>query len=204
MIHTTYDELQALIDKGCAAMQYTLDHYEELAAREAVYTLYGPFENFLGAVSPCSLMKESKRKLSVKNRRKTYTIYEFDKDFRPIRIGGVIPNTIRTVYHLFELDGVTYGCDFFAESNKIADRRVVAYKLVDGKPVFYAHTDPYGLYCEFYEDPSEGSRLCTGYLYSIGWGDVIHKDDPHVSTHCREIPIWDFDFAKYFKKAEKG
>ena len=70
MIELTLEDLKQLLLDGRRARQYAQDHYEELAAREAVYTLYGPLAYNTGAAIPGSYTPKRARNLTLKTRRK--------------------------------------------------------------------------------------------------------------------------------------
>lgn len=209
MVETSYDQLHDLIAKGLAARQYAWEHYEELASREAVYTLYGPHSCFLGAVSPCTSTRKADRKLLKKTRRQSYNVYELDADFRVIRVHGIVKQQHDGVRHIFELNGVTYGCSFRKDCKKFHDQRTLAIKYQDGKPVYYASTTESYIICEFYEYPEEGKRLCTSFMYSKNCvnnylGLVPDFDaplgtpgSPVTKSYCEDVPP-DLDFSKYF------
>ena len=70
MIDLTLEDLKQLLLDGRRARQYAWDHYEELAAREAVYTLYGPYAHGTGAAIPWGYTPKRARNLTLKTRRK--------------------------------------------------------------------------------------------------------------------------------------
>lgn len=212
MIETSYDELHALIQRGIIARDYAWNHYDELAARESMYTLYGPHSVFMGAAAPCHLTPARERVLSTKNRRKKYMKYELDQYFRVVRVASIYPNdSIYCIYHVFELDGVIYGCPFEANKKRFADTRTEAYILSNGKAKYYAQTSENSIFCEFYEYPTDKSRICTGYLYSKNcqltsyklppnWDAPFGAPDSPVSMHCYEDTPWILDFSKYYSE----
>ena len=211
MIETSYEELHELIEKGKRAKAYAWEHYEELAAREAVHTLYGPSEVFMGAATPCHLIRANVRKLTHKTRRKQYLKYELDQDYRVIRVVSVYPTKNGDyIHHVFELDGVTYGCPFKVNEKRFADDRIEAIFISEGKPRYYAQTYESGIFCEFYEYPTEDSRLNTGYLYSKNcqttsyqmkpnWDAPFGAPDSPVSKHCYDSTPQYLDFSIYFR-----
>lgn len=211
MIETRYEELHELIEKGKRAKAYAWEHYEELAAREAVYTLYGPSSVYMGAASPSHLIQANVRKLTHKTRRNQYLKYELDQDYRVIRVISKNPHKYWDyIHHVFELDGVTYGCPFKVIEKRFADTCIEAIYISEGKPRYYAQTTENSIFCEFYEYPTEDSRRNTGYLYSKkcqttsyqmkpNWDAPFGAPDSPVSVHCYESTPWDLDFSKYFQ-----
>ena len=64
------EDLKQLLSDGRRAAQYAWDHYEELTAREAVYTLYGPYEYGIGAAIPGNTIPMRSRSLTLKTNTK--------------------------------------------------------------------------------------------------------------------------------------
>ena len=112
MIELTLDDLKQLLLDGRRARQYAQDHFEDHAAREATYTLYGPYASKTGAAIPGRFTPKSARNLTLKTRRKTYLIYELDNEYKLVRIKDVFRSINDNTYHCFELDGVQYSCPF--------------------------------------------------------------------------------------------
>jgi len=83
------EDLKQMLVAGRRARQYALDHYEELAAREAVYTLYGPYDYRIGAATPGPIVSKNSRKLAFKTKRKNYLVYELDSDYKLLRVKHV-------------------------------------------------------------------------------------------------------------------
>lgn len=187
MIHPTYEEMNQLINKAEIAKQYAWDHFDALASRKAVYTLYGARSDFLGAASPESLIKDSHRKLSKQTRRQTYTVYELDADYHVIRVTHVRKDgSVDCTYHVFELDGVFYARPFDGTEKKAyPTSSTEAIKTENGKPVYYSQSYPNRLFCEFYEYPTDDLRRCRQYVYL-----------PHCElTSCRQVPDWNAPYG---------
>lgn len=217
MIHISYDQMHELIDKGLAAQKYAWNNYEMLVARKSSYVLYGPHATFLGAASPCHVTRADARNVKTKTRRKKYTKYELDEFYNIIRITHVHQDgRIWGVNHLFEINGTTYSCCFAEDKKMFVDYRVEAFKLERGKALFYAQTGTNDVFCEFYEYPGNGKRLCTGYMYCRTCEKTLYRLDPNwdapygapdspVSVDCYEDTLLELDFSKYFmgEKEEK-
>ena len=107
------EDLKQMLVAGRRARQYALDHYEELAAREAVYTLHGPMDYAIGAAIPGHSVSKSSRKLTLKTRRKEYILYELDRDYKLLRAKHMyVCSQNNCTYHCFELEGIRYACPF--------------------------------------------------------------------------------------------
>ena len=214
MVEVSYAHLHELMDKGLTARNYACDHYEELATRAASETLYGPVTNFLGAASPSHLIPLRERKLSKKTKRDKYTKYEFGSDGSLIRITYVYSGEeVYCVYHVFMLDGVIYGCPFTNPDRHFVEDRIEAVQFYNGNPYCYYQTTKTKIFCEFYEYPPEGKRICTGYFYNKNCQTTVHGCQPNwdapigepespVVKHCYEDGMASFVFSKFFP-AEK-
>lgn len=211
MTHPTYEEMDRLIENAQIAKQYAWEHYEELAARVPAYILYGPSANFLGAASPCSLTKAPLRKLTKKTRREKYTIYELDADHQVIRVTHVRKDgTVDCTYQVFELGGVIYGRPFDGTDKRTYPSDMEAVKIENGRPVYFTHSNPDCLFCEFYEYPSEGLRRCRQYMYhphcelTSSYRQIPDRNAPYgapnspVSFYCVEDAPQMLDFSKWF------
>ena len=54
------DGLERLMSKGQEGVKYAWEHYDELAARQHLYELYGAIEQPLGACIPSNLVQEQR------------------------------------------------------------------------------------------------------------------------------------------------
>lgn len=210
MISVGYEQLHELMDKGLEAQAYAREHYEELLSRTVSKTLYGPITNFLGAASPCHLIPLRERKLSKRTNRSKYTKYEFGTDGNLIRITYVYPGEeVYCIYHIFMLDGVFYGCPFVHTSRHFTEDRIEAIRFHNGKLYCYSQTTKSNIFCEFYEYPPEGKRVCTGYSYNKNcqttahgyqpcWSAPIGAPESPVTMHCYEDNMASFDFTEFF------
>lgn len=166
MIDLTLEDLKQLLLDGRRARQYAWDHYEELAAREAVYTLYGPYAYGTGAAIPWGYTPKSARNLSLKTRRKKYLIYELDSEYKLLRVQPVFNSLNDNTYHCFELDGIQYACPFLPgkKENGFGEIEAVCYK--GGKPYYSAFLSQNVLFVDFFEYVSQGKVLMTEYGYN--------------------------------------
>lgn len=167
MIMMSYDDLDMIIQNGNTAYQYAWDHYEELAARPCVHTLYGPASREIGALSPSHITTSAmERRLQRKPRSGRYVIYELDGDFKVVRVKHMDKgNRLDCTYHVFELNGITYARSFFQDKKVLYKSEVVAIRYSDGKPDFFAITGSNRLTAEFYEYLTANSMLTTTYTY---------------------------------------
>ena len=212
MIDLTLEDLKQLMSDGRHAMEYAWNHYEELAAREAVYTLYGPYAYNTGAAIPWSGTPKRARNLTLKTRRKKYLIYELDGEYKLIRIKDVFNSVHESTYHCFELDGVQYACPFLANQRSMGFGNIMALRYKDGKPYYSASLSRSLLYIRFCEYVSEGKGLMTEYGYNPVSKYTLHGylTDPDAPIGAlnsaatrvcwEEEPVYT-DFSQWFKKS---
>lgn len=214
MIDLTLEDLKQLLLDGRRARQYAIDHYEELAAREAIYTLYGPYAYNTGAAVPWSYTPKRARNLTLKTRRKKYLIYELDSEYKLIRIRDVFNSVNDNTYHCFDLDGVQYSCPFLFNQKENSLGSVVAVTYKDGKPYNFAFLSENVLFVRFCEYVSQGKALMTEYGYNPVSEYTLHGyptdpdapigalNSPATRVCWEEEPIYT-DFSQFFKKAEE-
>ncbi len=192
MIELTLDDLKQLLLDGRRARQYAWEHYEELAAREATYTLYGPYAYETGAAIPGSYTPKRARNLTQKTRRKKYTTYELDHEYRPLRVTQVLDSEDTNTFHFFELDGIQYACPFWPNKKKEGCGHVVAVGYKDGKPYYYAFLSENVLFVRFCEYIAQGKALMTEYGYH-----PVSKYTVHGYPTDPEAPIGALNSAAY-------
>ena len=215
MIDLTLEDLKQLLLDGRRARQYAWDHYEELVAREAVYTLYGPYAYGTGAAIPWSYTPKPARNLTQKTRRKKYMIYELDSEYKLLRTRDVFNSVRDYMYECFELDGIQYAYPFVCDRKEIARDQVIALSCKDGKPYYYAFLSENVLFVRFCEYISQGKALMTEYAYNPVSKYTLHGylTDPEApigelnsaaNRVCwEEEPVYT-DFSQFFQKAEEG
>lgn len=207
------DDLNQILVAGRHAVQYAWNHYEELAAREAVYTLYGPYDYRIGAATPGLIVSKSSRKLAFKTKRKKYLIYELDSDYKLLRVKHVFSQRDDPVYHCFELEGLQYACPFAYNQKKIWRNEVIAIGYNDRKPYFYGDMTENSLLAEFYEYISEEKVYVTRYTYHpiskyTMSGYLMDPDaplgepnSPAQRSYREDKPMYT-DFSKFFKETD--
>lgn len=214
MIELTLEDLKQLLLDGRRARQYAWDHYEELASREAVYTLYGPYAYGTGAAIPWGFTPKRVRHLTLKTRRKKYNIYELDSDYKLLRATQVLDSVNINTYHCFELDGIQYSCPFLPCKKETGFGDVIALSCKDRKPYYSAFLGENWLYIDFLEYVSPGKVLMTEYGYHPGseysfYGYPTDLDAPIGEPNSAATRVcWEeeqvyTDFSQWFKKAEE-
>ena len=210
MIELTLEDLKKLLSDGRHARQYALDHYEELAVREAAYTLYGPYAYHTGAAVPWGYTPKRARNLTLKTRRKKYLIYELDSEYKLIRVRYVFNSVNDNTYHCFELDGVQYACPFLFNRKEKSLGEVVAVNYKNGKPYYSAFLAENVLFAHFFEFVSQEKVLITEYAYNPVSKYTMHGylTDPDapigalnaaIQRLCfEEEPVYT-DFSQYFR-----
>ena len=124
MIEISMSELELFMQKGRYAAQYAWEHYDELFARKAKFTLYEPVAYGVGAGMPGKFVPQSVRKLMKQTRRKNYLVYELDDKYQLLRTVLVQNNEkVLYTYQCFELDGTMYGCPFLEGEKKCLETR---------------------------------------------------------------------------------
>lgn len=215
MIDLTLEDLKQLLLDGRRARQYAWDHYEELAAREAAYTLYGPYAYNAGAMVPWGYTPKRARNLTLKTRRKKYLIYELDSEYKLIRVRDVFNCVNDNTYHCFELNGIQYACPFLFNRKDKSHGNVVAVSYKDGKPYYYAFLSENVLFVRFCEYVSQGKALMTEYGYNPVSEYTLHGyptdpdapigalNSPATRVCWEEEPVYT-DFSQWFKKSEES
>lgn len=166
MVQFSYIEMHKLIEKGCMAFEYAWEHYEELNLRPAVHRLYGPDASFVGALAAGHPVSPNLRTLRKSTRRKSYMIYEFDADFKILRIKHVKDyDKIDCTIHMFEWDGVFYGRMFRGDEKGYYSNYFFAVNNKDDRPAYFAHGSRNVLCVYFYEYPCDDRVNTTCYLY---------------------------------------
>ena len=211
MIELTLDDLKQLLLDGRRARQYAWDHYEELAARESTYTLYGPYAYETGAAVPWGYTPKRARNLTLKTRRKKYLIYELDCAYKLMRVRNVFNSVNDYTYHCFELDGIQYSCPFLFNRKEKSCGNVVAVSYKDGKPYYCAFLSENVLFVRFCEYVSQGKALMTEYGYNPVSEYTLHgyPTDPEAPIGAlnsaayrvcwEEEPVYT-DFSQFFQK----
>lgn len=204
------DELKQLIQDGRDAMRYAWDHYEELVAREAVYTLYGPSDYGIGAGIPGKFIPERSRKLLMKTRKQNYIIYELDSQYKLLRTTTMRDYTTAAyVYHCFEMNGIQYACAFHSDKKKIYFDEVLAVKYKNGLPCFLGFLRARSLIAEYYEYTVENKASVTAYSYAPFTvikvnGYAVDPDAPIGAVNSAvEVGRWEMemtytDFSRFF------
>lgn len=214
MINLTLEDLKQLLSDGRQAKQYAWDHYEELAAREAVYTLYGPYAYGTGAAIPWSYTPKRARNLTLKTRRKKYNIYELDSNYQLLRVTQVLDSVSTNTYHCYKLDGVQYACPFVPNRKKEGYGDVLALSYKEGKPYYSAFLSPNVLFAHFFEYISHEKVRITEYAYNPVSEYTLHGylTDPNAPIGAlnsaaqrlcfEEEPMYT-DFSQLFIKASE-
>ena len=205
------DELHRILVEGCAAKCYAKEHYEQLAASQCAYTLYGPSCHWLGASIPSMLTPVSARKLTRKTRRKDYVVYELDESFRVLRTIHMLDYTKTdcTYYH-FDLDGVHYAYPFRGSGNQMYNDEIAVMKYADGIPVSFGLIRRTLLFMQFYEYTTPDNMVVSTYRYwptaeYTQYGYPVDKNAPIgapnscVQRHCKEETPAVIDFSHWFK-----
>lgn len=211
MIDLTLEDLKQLLQDGRRARQYACDHYEELAARESTYTLYGPYAYETGAAVPWGYTPKRARNLTLKTRRKKYLIYELDCAYKLMRVRNVFNSVNDYTYHCFELDGIQYSCPFLFNRKEKSCGNVVAVSYKDGKPYYCAFLSENVLFVRFCEYVSQGKALMTEYGYNPVSEYTLHGyptdpdapigalNSPATRVCWEEEPVYT-DFSQFFQK----
>lgn len=203
------ENLKQLLSDGKRAKKYAWDHYEELAARDTVYTLYGPYTSLTGAAIPWGYTPEHARCLTRKTRRKKYMIYELDSDCKLLRVTQFYNSEDYNVYHYFELDGIQYACPFFSNQKKEGFGETVALGCNGKRPYFSAFLSENVLFAHFLEYVSDEKVVITEYAYNPVSKYTLHGylTDPNapigalnsaVQRLCFEEKPMYTDFSQWF------
>lgn len=208
------EDLKQMLVAGRRARQYALDHYEELAAREAVYTLYGPMDYAIGAAIPGHSVSKSSRKLTLKTRRKEYILYELDRDYKLLRAKHMyVCSQHNCTYHCFELEGIQYACTFEFNPKRVFRDEIVAIGYENTKPYFYGNLSEDIVLAQFFDYLSPEKVRVTGYYFSPFSEYTVHgyptdpdaplgkPNSPAQRSYREEKPMYT-DFSKFFKETE--
>lgn len=168
------EDLKQLLSDGRRAAQYAWDHYEELTAREAVYTLYGPYEYGIGAAIPGKTIPMRSRSLTLKTNKRNYIIYELDSEYKLLRATQVFNSVNDITYHCFELEEVQYACPFKYNQKKIGGHKVIALCYKDGMPYYYGDLAKTKVLANFHEYISPEKVRVTGYSYNPASKYTLH------------------------------
>ncbi len=215
MIDLSLEDLKQILLEGRRARQYARDHYEELAAREAVYTLYGPYAYGTGAAIPWGFIPKRARDLTLKTRRKKYNIYELDSEYKLLRVRQVFNCANDNTYQCFELDGIQYACPFLFNQKENCYSEVIALSYKDGKPYYSGFLAENVLFAHFFEYVSQEKVLITQYAYNPVSKYTLHGylTDPDApigalnaaaNRLCWEEEIMFTDFSRWFRNAGDG
>lgn len=215
MIDLTLDDLKRLLSDGRRARQYAWDHYEELAAREPVYTLYGPYAYGTGADIPGGFIPKRVRNLTLKTRRKKYIVYELDSDYTLLRARQVFNSVNDKTYQCFELDGIQYACPFLFNQKEKIYGDVIALTWKDEKPYYSAFLAKNVVIASFFEYVSSEKVLITEYTYNpvskyATQGLLTDPDAPIGAPNaaaqrlCYEEEPMYTDFSQWFRNTEDG
>ena len=214
MVDLSLEDLKQLLLDGRRARQYAWDHYEELAAREAVHTLYGPNAYGTGAAIPGSFIPKRARSLTLKTRRKNYIIYELDSGYKLLRTRHVFNSSNDYTYQCFELDGIQYASPFLFDQKKVGHAEVLALKFKDGKPYYFGFLKRNAVIVYYFEYVSQEKVLVTVYYYNpvskyTSQGLFTDPEAPlGAPTSAAERVCWEeepmyTDFSQWFRKPEE-
>lgn len=215
MIELTLEDLKQLLSDGRHASQYAWDHYEELAAREAVYTLYGPYWYGIGAAMPWGRVPKRARNLTQKTRRQKYIIYELDSEYKLVRARQVFNSVNDNTYECFELDGVQYACPFAHNRRQWSGSEVIAVGCKEEKPYYLGFLRETTVIAEFFEYVSQEKVYITEYSYNPVSKYTLHGylTDPDAPINAlnaaatricwEEEPVYT-DFSQWFRKPEEN
>ena len=213
MYEVSLDSLHQLWADGRAAAKYALDHYEEFAARNHRYTLFGPYTHDIGVLIPSSLTPVNARTLRTKTRRKDHIVYELDDDFKILRSMTILDYTkVDCTYHHFEKDGVCYAYPFRGKTNARYTDTVSALRYFANRPAYFASASKSMLFVQFYEYTAEDKMIVSTYRY---WPNAKYTkygypvdpsapfDSPQspVARHCNEEEPHIVDFSKWVEQA---
>ena len=215
MIDLTMEDLKQLLADGRRAAQYAWDHYEELTARKATYTLYGPHAYGTGAAIPGKFISKRDRNLTLKTRRKQYLVYELDHEYKLLRVRHVFDQIRDPLYECFELDGIQYACPFVVNRKKLERDEVLALSYQDGKPHYLGFLGENSIIAQFFEYVSQEKVLVSTYSYNpiseyTFHGYLTDPDAPPGALNsaanraCWEEEPRYTDFSEWFRKTEEG
>ena len=205
MVNISICELDQIIMEGQIAYQYAWEHYDELFARKPAHVLYGPLSHFLGAASPSHTTSPKERVLKNTLRRKDYSAYELDKDYRIIKNYRMLNKKIDAHYLHFQLNGVHYARGFYLGIKKDWENNQLlhAIRYINGIPQYYAVIDDHLVIAEFYEYVSDAKMLVTTYYYRpknkhVPQNTASASGMPLLHYDCVERTPQSIDFRRFF------
>ena len=213
MIELTLDELKQLLSNGRHAREYAWNQYEELAVREPVHILYGPYTDGTGANIPGNFTPKRARNLSPKTRRKNYIIYELDSEYKLLRATQVLDSKRINTYHCFDWNGVQYACPFLPSKKQLGFGNIIALAWKDAKPYYSAFLARNVVIASFFEYVPSGKALITEYTYNpvskyATQGYLTDLDAPIGAPNSaaqrlcyEEDPVYT-DFSQWFRNTE--
>ena len=213
MTDLTTKDLKQLLAEGRWAAKYAWNHYEELAAREATYTLYGALEHGIGAARPGRLVSKRSRILKFNKPKSDFTVYELDSEYKLLRVSHVINSQNYDTYHCFELNGILYACPFRYNQKEIVRNEVLAIGYKDGKPYYFGAIGSNRVSADFYEYISPEKVHVVEYSYHPVSKYSLHGylldpnaplgelSSPAQRACCEEKPMYT-DFSMFFRGTE--
>ena len=212
MYEITNDGLLQLLNEANSKRSFFWEHYEELAARKACYTLYGPVSDGPGALVPCLFTSPGERKLKKElPQGKGYAIYELDENYQVIRTTHIRDYTrVLCTCHHYEIDGVTYVCEFHSDKKQWFRDEIYALRYENGRPVYFAYCRGNYILAYFMEYVSPKKMMVTARGFSNQFETSIHRlapdwDAPPNTPHSlstlsyREEQVPNIDFSRFFK-----
>ncbi len=213
MTDLTTKDLKQLLVEGRWAAKYAWNHYEELAAREAIYTLYGALEHGIGAARPGRLIPKRSRILKFNKPKSDFSVYELDSEYKLLRVSHVINSQNYDTYHCFELNGTLYACPFRYNQKEIVRNEVLAVGYKEGKPYYYGAIGSNRVNADFYEYISPEKVYVVEYSYHPVSKYSLHGylldsnaplgelSSPAQRAYCEEKPMYT-DFSMFFRGTE--
>ena len=212
MIEISMSELELFMQKGRYAAQYAWEHYDELSARKAKFTLYGPEAYGVGAGMPGKFVPQSVRKLMKQTRRKNYLVYELDDKYQLLRTVLVQNNEkVLYTYQCFELDGTMYCCPFLEGEKKMFRDEVLAIGPIGNRPQYLAFLRENSSIVQYFEYSAEDTMFVTTYAYSptsiysahgypVDCSAPIGALNSPVNRGCWKEPVAYTDFSQWFRR----
>lgn len=206
-----YADMHRIMSNGRQAPLFALMYRDVLENRETVYTLYGPHTHHLGVLAAGHLSSSKLRKLEKRTRRKHYIRYEFDRDKNLIRIVKVYNNVERSVYHMFWVDHVLYGCTIPKNGYGHPNENAYLVQFKDGRPQYFALSKSNYLCIDLYEYPEPDRVKTTCYLYlpaskfcstglKASWESPMGAQDSPVTLDYRDEEYHHIDFKDYLSE----
>lgn len=209
MFEIGYDGLHQLLEECMQSAQYARLHYDELAAQEIEYTLYGPDAHDIAAWVPSKLTPAGARKLLQKTRRKDYMVYSLDKDFNPVRTTHMLNyDWVDCTYYHFKRNGVDYAYPFRGTGSGLYNDTISAVKKENDRYEYYAIASRTLLFVQFYEYLSDEIMEVSTYRY---WptakytmhGYPVDRNAPigalnsPIQRHCYKEAVNSIDFSRW-------